>query len=38
MPVSFMGVTTMRGFMQQCEFIFSQPFISTAVKRAQDAA
>ena len=36
MPMLFMGVTTMRGFMQQRDVRSVATFISTAVKRVQD--
>ena len=36
MPMIFMGVTTMRGFMQQRDVRSVAIFISTAVKRVQD--
>ena len=36
MPLIFMGVTTMRGFMQQRDLRSVAAFISTAVKRGQD--
>ena len=36
MPMIFMGVTTMRGFMQQRDVRSVATFISTAVKRVQD--
>ena len=35
MPMIFMGVTTMRGFMQQRDVRSAATFISTAVKRVQ---
>ena len=38
MPMFFMGVTTMRGFMQQRDIHSVATFISTAVKRVQDVA
>ena len=34
----FMGVATMRAFMQQREFCSAATFVSTAVKRVQDVA
>ena len=36
MPMIFMGVTTMRGFMQQRDVRSVTTFISTAVKRVRD--
>ena len=36
MPMIFMGVTTMRGFMQQPDMRPVATFISTAIKRVQD--
>ena len=36
MPGIFLGVTTMRGFMQRRDIRSVATFISTAVKRVQD--
>ena len=38
MQMIFMGVTTMRGFMQQRDIRSVATFISTAVKHVQDVA